>query len=72
MKLWELNTEFDIEINYPYIYNYPMLSISEKGGRLIGTYSLMSQSINEILNGIHKSYPNSIFLNRLLNEIKAL
>lgn len=65
MKLWELNTEFDIEILYPYTFNFPMLSIKEKDGKLLLSCSLWDKSLKEYMRDLYERYPNSEFLEKL-------
>jgi hypothetical protein len=69
MKLWQLNKEFDIEILYPYTFNYPNLQIKDKtSNSLIQITSLEDKTINQILSDLYTKYPNSEFLSKILNK----
>lgn len=67
MKLWPLNTEFDIEISYPYTFNFPFIRAS-KDGKIIIMESLRDSSVMDIINRLLKEFPDSEFLNKLIKQ----
>jgi hypothetical protein len=68
MKLWSLNKEFNIEIYYPYTFNFPTLRIEDKKGNLLMSASLWDKSLKEQMESLKEKFPDSEFLNRLFKQ----
>ena len=70
MILFPLNTEFDIEIKYPYTFNFPMLEIRSKNGDIISHNSLADVSIKKVFEDMLSSdnYKDSVFLKRAITQ----
>ena len=68
MKLWALNKEFDIYIEYPYTYNFPYLIIKGIGNDFISIFSLRDISIIDAMKTVHLKFPDSIFLDKLIKQ----
>lgn len=68
IKLWELNKEFEIEINYPYTHNFPGLKITSHIDGLILSTPLWDKSLKEYMAQLLKKYPESDFLNKLFKQ----
>ena len=64
--LWPVNKEFDIRIEYRNECNWPRVVVS-KDDEVIMSVSLMQHSIKEVIEMLLSRFPESEFLNKLVN-----